>query len=116
MQARLEALASKSTGDGSRCEVSQPAQQQDEPGRGDETMPSPDTGKSSYRGHGRLADKVAIITVADSGIGRAVAIAYAREGADLLISYLDEDDDAKDTARLVREAGRTAELVSGDLS
>lgn len=96
--------------------MSQPAQQQDEPGSGGRTMPSPDTGESSYQGHGRLAEKVAIITGGDSGIGRAVAIAYAREGADLLISYLDEHDDAEDTARLVREAGRTVELVPGDLS
>lgn len=96
--------------------MSQPAQQQDEPGTGDQTLPSPDTGESTYEGHGRLAGKATIITGGDSGIGRAVAIAFAREGADVLISYLDEDDDAEDTARLVREAGQRAVLVPGDLS
>lgn len=78
--------------------------------------PVPDCGEDSYEGHGRLAGKAAIITGADSGIGRAVAIAYAREGADVLISYLSEDDDAKDTARHVEQAGRRAVLVKGDVS
>jgi len=79
-------------------------------------QPRPDCGEDSYQGHGRLAGKKAVITGADSGIGRAVAIAFAREGADVLISYLSEDDDAADTARYVEEAGRRAVLVSGDLS
>ena len=78
--------------------------------------PTPDCGEESYEGHGRLQGKRAVITGADSGIGRAVAIAFAREGADVLISYLDEHDDAAETARYVREAGRRAVLVAGDLS
>jgi hypothetical protein len=77
----------------------------------------PDHGEETYRGTGRLKDRVAVLTGGDSGIGRAVAVAFAREGADLLISYLPgEDDDAKETARLVEEAGRTAVLLAGDLT
>ena len=86
------------------------------PGRMNEMTPRPDCGETSYRGSGRLKDKKAIITGGDSGIGRAVAIAFAREGADVLIAYLNEDDDARDTARLVEEAGRKAVLIPGDLS
>jgi NAD(P)-dependent dehydrogenase (short-subunit alcohol dehydrogenase family) len=78
--------------------------------------PRPDCGEESYRGHGRLVGKRAVITGADSGIGRAVAIAFAREGADVLISYLSEHDDALETARFVEEAGRRAVLVPGDIS
>src|SRR3954447_24391870 len=78
--------------------------------------PKPDHGEQSYRGSGRLTGKIAVITGGDSGIGRAVAIAYAREGADVLISYLDEHDDAKDTAQWVEKAGRKAVLVPGDLA
>jgi len=78
--------------------------------------PRPDHGEHSYQGSGRLAGKAAIITGGDSGIGKAVAIAYAREGADVLISYLDEDDDARDTAHWVEDAGRKAVLVPGDLA
>jgi NAD(P)-dependent dehydrogenase (short-subunit alcohol dehydrogenase family) len=78
--------------------------------------PRPDCGEDSYVGHGRLTDKVAVITGADSGIGRAVAIAYAREGADVVISYLSEDDDAYDTASYVEKAGRSALLIKGDVS
>jgi NAD(P)-dependent dehydrogenase (short-subunit alcohol dehydrogenase family) len=78
--------------------------------------PKPDHGEQTYVGHGRLEGKKAVITGADSGIGRAVAIAYAREGADVLISYLDEHDDAKDTASWVEKAGRKAVLVPGDVS
>lgn len=78
--------------------------------------PRPDCGETSYRGSGKLTGKAAVITGGDSGIGRAVAIAYAREGADVLISYLSEGDDAKDTARLVEEAGRKVVLVPGDIS
>jgi hypothetical protein len=95
--------------------MSQPRQQQEPPGRTDEMDPRPDHGEQSYRGSGRLAGKVAVITGADSGIGRAVAIAFAREGADVLISYLSEDDDARDTAKWVEDAGRRAVLVPGDL-
>ncbi len=76
----------------------------------------PDHGEDSYRGSGRLAGKKAVITGGDSGIGRAVAIAFAREGADVLIAYLNEHDDARDTAELVEQAGRKAVLVSGDLA
>jgi NAD(P)-dependent dehydrogenase (short-subunit alcohol dehydrogenase family) len=96
--------------------MSQPAQQQEVPGIQSAMNPRPDCGEESYVGHGRLAGKAAVITGADSGIGRAVAIAYAREGADLAISYLNEDDDARDTARLVEDAGRKALLVRGDIS
>src|SRR3954454_23971873 len=76
----------------------------------------PDHGETSYQGHDRLAAKAAIVTGADSGIGRAVAIAFAREGADVVIAYLDEHDDARDTARYVEQAGRRALLAPGDLS
>nr|WP_254550319.1 glucose 1-dehydrogenase [Catellatospora tritici] len=76
----------------------------------------PDHGEESYRGSGRLQGKRAVITGGDSGIGRATAIAFAREGADVVIAYLDEHDDAHDTAKLVEEAGRKAVLVAGDLS
>ncbi|BBE23100.1 oxidoreductase [Arthrobacter sp. MN05-02] len=96
--------------------MSQPAQQQEPPGTTDAMNPAPDHGEQSYRGTGRLLGKKAVITGGDSGIGRAVAIAYAREGADVLISYLDEDDDARETARWVEEAGRQAVLFPGDLA
>jgi NAD(P)-dependent dehydrogenase (short-subunit alcohol dehydrogenase family) len=76
----------------------------------------PDHGEDSYRGSGRLAGKRTVITGADSGIGRAAAIAFAREGADVLISYLSEDDDARETAELVEKAGRKAVLHRADLS
>jgi NAD(P)-dependent dehydrogenase (short-subunit alcohol dehydrogenase family) len=78
--------------------------------------PRPDCGEESYHGSGRLEGKATVITGGDSGIGRAVAIAYAREGADVLISYLDEHEDARDTARYVEEAGRKAVLVPGDVA
>src|SRR3954462_6013172 len=93
-----------------------PRQQQPPPAREALLEPTADHGESSYVGHARLAGKRAVITGADSGIGRAVAIAFAREGADVLISYLDEHEDAKDTARYVEEAGRRAVLVPGDVS
>jgi NAD(P)-dependent dehydrogenase (short-subunit alcohol dehydrogenase family) len=85
------------------------------PGMTRDMTPTPDHGETSYRGSGRLEGKKAVITGGDSGIGRAVAIAYAREGADVLISYLDEFEDATETKRLVEEAGRKAVLVAGDL-
>jgi NAD(P)-dependent dehydrogenase (short-subunit alcohol dehydrogenase family) len=76
----------------------------------------PDHGEETYRGHGRLADQVAVITGGDSGIGRAVALAFAREGADLVVAYLEgEDEDARETARLVEEAGRRVVLFPTDL-
>jgi hypothetical protein len=90
-------------------------QQQPMPGYTDRMEPRPDHGEESYVGHGRLERKKTIITGADSGIGRAVAIAFAREGADVLISYLSEDEDAEETARLVEEAGRQAVVIRGDL-
>ena len=95
---------------------SQPAQQQTPPGVQSEMSPVPDCGEESYVGSGRLQDKVAIVTGGDSGIGRAVAIAYAREGADVVISYLEEDADAEDTAKLVADAGRRALTIRGDVS
>ncbi|MDG4664422.1 SDR family oxidoreductase [Mycobacterium sp. 236(2023)] len=93
-----------------------PEQQQEVPGTQSLMDPIPDCGEDTYRGSGRMTGKRALITGGDSGIGRAVAIAYAREGADVLIAYLDEDDDAADVARLVEEAGRKCVLVRGDLS
>ena len=94
----------------------QPAQQQTPPGTLGEMSPKPDHGEESYRGSGKLTGKAAVITGGDSGIGRAVAIAFAREGADVLIHYLSEHEDAKDTARYVEEAGRRCVLMAGDLS
>ncbi|PBS12864.1 NAD(P)-dependent oxidoreductase [Lysobacteraceae bacterium NML93-0792] len=96
--------------------MNQPAQQQDVPGVERKLDPPADHGEASYRGSGRLQDKVAIITGGDSGIGRAVALAYAREGADVLVSYLSEDEDAQETQRLVESAGRRCELVPGDIA
>lgn len=93
-----------------------PRQQQIVPGSFKDMSPRPDHGEDSYRGAHRLKGKRAVITGGDSGIGRAVAIAFAREGADLVISYLCEDADAKDTAELVKKEGRKAVLVSGDIS
>jgi NAD(P)-dependent dehydrogenase (short-subunit alcohol dehydrogenase family) len=99
--------------------VSQPDQEQIRPpGTEAEMTPRADHGEESYRGRERLAGRVAVITGGDSGIGRAVAIAYAREGADILISYLNEqeDADARDTARHVEAAGRRCVLVPGDIA
>ena len=90
-------------------------QRQPVPGLTAKMKPVPDHGEDSYRGSNRLKDKRAIITGGDSGIGRAVAIAYAREGADVLISYLEEHEDAEHTKRLVEAAGRKAVLVPGDI-
>jgi NAD(P)-dependent dehydrogenase (short-subunit alcohol dehydrogenase family) len=93
-----------------------PEQQQEIPGVHSAMDPIPDCGENTYRGSGRLTGKRAVITGGDSGIGRAVAIAYAREGADVLIAYLNEDDDAAEVARLAQDAGRKCVLVSGDLA
>ena len=92
-----------------------PEQEQEPPGREADMRPLADHGEDSYVGHGRLEDKVALITGADSGIGRAVAIAFAREGADVFASYLSEDEDAAETARLVEDAGRRCVTVAGDI-
>lgn len=96
--------------------MNQPKQQQEPPGTEAQLTPKADHGEASYQGSGKLKDKATVITGGDSGIGRAVAIAFAREGADVLISYLNEHEDAQETARLVEEAGRKALLVPGDLA
>ncbi|MCJ2043708.1 SDR family oxidoreductase [Methylobacterium sp. J-078] len=91
-------------------------QQQERPGLTSRMRPAPDHGETSYVGKGLLTDRVALVTGGDSGIGRAVAIAYAREGADVAISYLPvEQSDAEDTAEWVRKAGRRVLLLPGDL-
>jgi len=88
---------------------------QDVPGRESAMQPKADHGEITYKGSGKLRGRKALITGGDSGIGRAVALAFAREGADVLISYLNEDDDARETARLVEQAGRKAILMAGDI-
>jgi NAD(P)-dependent dehydrogenase (short-subunit alcohol dehydrogenase family) len=93
-----------------------PKQSQSLPGSSRAMQPEPDYGEDSYKGANRLTDKKALITGADSGIGRAVALAFAREGADVVVSYLDEHEDAKETQRLVESAGRKCLLVPGDIA
>lgn len=94
----------------------QRGQEQGHPGSGGAMVPEPDHGEGSYRGSDRLVDRKAVITGGDSGIGRAVAVAFAREGADVLLSFLpEEQDDAEKTAELVRDAGCEAVLVPGDI-
>jgi NAD(P)-dependent dehydrogenase (short-subunit alcohol dehydrogenase family) len=93
-----------------------PEQEQEMPGSEAAMDPAPDYGEATYRGFGRLEGRAAVVTGGDSGIGRAVALAFAREGADVLVSYLNEDDDAAETCRVVEDAGRTAVAVPGDLS
>ncbi|WP_298803512.1 SDR family oxidoreductase [uncultured Pseudokineococcus sp.] len=95
----------------------QPQQDQAAPGLARDMGPKPDHGEDTYVGYGRLTDRVAVVTGADSGIGRAAAIAYAREGADVVLSYLpSEEEDAQEVVRLVEAAGRRAVAVPGDLS
>ncbi len=93
-----------------------PKQKQKVPGTEKEMEPKADHGEESYKGSGKLEGKKAIITGGDSGIGRAVAIAFAREGADVLISYLEETKDAEETAKYIKEAGKKAVLIKGDIS
>jgi NAD(P)-dependent dehydrogenase (short-subunit alcohol dehydrogenase family) len=92
-----------------------PQQQKKQPGVESEMTPKPEADRPSHRGSGKLQDKVAIITGGDSGIGRAVAVAFAKEGADCVVAYLDEHKDAEETKRLVEEQGRRCLLVSGDI-
>ena len=92
-----------------------PQEELEYPGLESDMTPRPDFGEESYTGSGKLDDKVAVITGGDSGIGRAVALAYAREGADVVISYLSEDSDAQETVRLVESAGRKALAIPGDI-
>lgn len=93
-----------------------PGQTQDQPGLTEQMRPEPDHGESSYKGHDRLAGRRALITGGDSGIGRAVAIAFAREGADVAIAHMPEEQaDADETLRFVQEAGRTGLSLAGDL-
>lgn len=93
----------------------QPAQQQEPPGHESQMQPRPQSDDPAYRGSGKLEGKVGLITGGDSGIGRAVAIAFAKEGADVAIVYLQEDADAEETRRLVQEKGRRCELIKGDV-
>ena len=106
-----------STKDPKKIHIQPPysGKKQPPPGSEEEMTPQADHGESSYKGTGRLEGRHALITGADSGIGRAVAIAFAREGADVAISYLSEETDARETERLVTEAGRRAVLLPGDI-
>jgi NAD(P)-dependent dehydrogenase (short-subunit alcohol dehydrogenase family) len=101
--------------DAHRPKPPHPEQQQTPPGLTRLMDPQPDHGEKTYKGQQHLAGKVALITGGDSGIGRAVAIAYAREGADILLSYLSEDEDAQETAKWVEEAGRKCIVAPGDI-
>ncbi|MBD2167411.1 SDR family oxidoreductase [Calothrix membranacea FACHB-236] len=93
----------------------QPPQQQQPPGKESEMQPKPKADDAKYQGSGKLKDKVALITGGDSGIGRAVAIAFAKEGADVAIVYLNEHDDAKETKHLIEQQGRRAVAIAGDI-
>lgn len=92
-----------------------PAQSQKPPGREHRMRPEPEIIRPGYRGSGKLTDKIALITGGDSGIGRSVAVHFAREGANVAITYLEEDDDANKTRELVEAEGRRCLLFSGDL-
>ena len=97
-------------------DITPPKQDQPEPGLDAELTPGTDRGEESYRGTGRLEGRRALITGADSGIGAAVAIAFAREGADVALNYLPQEEDAQHIAGVIREAGHTAVLLPGDLT
>lgn len=93
-----------------------PAQKQDrQPGHQTEMTPAPEVIRSGYRGSGKLEGKIALITGGDSGIGRSVAVHFAREGADVAILYLDETQDARDTQKMIEDEGRQALLIAGDV-
>ena len=92
-----------------------PEQRQQPPGSDLVLDPAPDHGEATYEGRGRLAGYATIVTGADSGIGKAVALAFAREGADVVVSYLQEDEDAANTLGIVQDAGRRAIPFEGDL-
>jgi NAD(P)-dependent dehydrogenase (short-subunit alcohol dehydrogenase family) len=96
-------------------EKTRPPQRQSQPGHESEMTPKPKSDDAEHRGSGKLQEKVALITGGDSGIGRAVAIAYAKEGADVSIVYLSEHEDANETKRLVEEKGRRCVLIPGDI-
>ena len=93
-----------------------PPQKQPHPGSEEQMSPRPDFGEESYQGLGRLKGRVALVTGGDSGIGRAVALAFAREGADVAISYLNEHDDARESQRVIEAAGRRSLLLPGDIA
>ncbi len=101
---------------GKKEKQKQPPQHQDQqPGREYEMSPRPQSDDPAHRGSGKLEGKVALITGGDSGIGRAVAIAFAKEGADVAVAYLNEHKDASETKRLVEETGRRCLLIAGDI-
>src|SRR3954453_17523331 len=93
-----------------------PQHQKRQPGREWKMRPRPQSGESNYAGSGKLRDRVALITGGDSGIGRAVAVLFAKEGADVAIAYLNEHKDARETKKAVEKEGRRCILLSGDVA